>query len=53
MKNYTVYYLVKEIVSLEVNAISEQEAKDKSIKLLNAEKRKGIECLMVVQNLLD
>lgn len=46
MKSYTVYYLVKEIVSVEVNAENEELAKAKAAKILDVEKRTdGVSCV--------
>lgn len=45
MKDYTVYYLVKEILSVKVNADCEEEAKIKAEKILNNEKRKDSSCV--------
>lgn len=46
MNTYTVYFLVKEIVSVEVSADNDSDAKIKAEKILNKEKRKdGIDCV--------
>lgn len=43
MNNYTVYFLEKNIISIEVSAENEKYAKEKAEKILNKERRKGID----------
>lgn len=46
MKNYSVSFLVREILSVEVSAENDEQAKIKAEKILNNEKRKdGISCV--------
>lgn len=46
MKNYTVYFLIKDIVSITVSAESDEKAKEKAEKYINKELYKtGIDCV--------